>query len=143
MSKYINPPNTQEIIDNLKNAETHTEIVDIIHETFPTWILGWPKNYSSDYPEFTQNWKNVCKKTKSEPLCIIIVDKISFNDPNYSLLQMFAELLTVFGHSVRNKDDFFECKYCCDILPVQSIYNKLKENKIKVPKIWSMKCSGC
>lgn len=143
MSKYINPPNSEEIIDKLKNAENHTQVVDIINNTFPTWILGWPKNYSYDYPEFTRNWKQVCEKINCQPLCIVIVDKISFNDKNYSLLQMFSELLTVFGHSVRVKEEFFECKYCGNILPTQPIYNKLKENKVLVPTSWSMKCSGC
>jgi hypothetical protein len=142
---YVNPVNTNEIIEKLKNTETHDEIVNIINETFPTWILGWLKAYSSDYPHFQKNWENVCTSTKTKPLRVVIVNKIVFNDENYSLLRMFCELLTLFGHSVRRKEEFVECKLCGDALPTPYIYNALKEKGtgIKIPLFWSPKCSTC
>lgn len=140
---YINPLNTDDIIEELKNSQTHNEIMDIIHKTFPGWIIGYPKKYCLDYPHLQSNWEFVCKKSGTKPLNIIIVDKIEFNDPQYSLVKTFCELLTVFGHSVRRKEEFIGCKYCGDAIPTQSIYNQLRERQINVPDFWSLKCTGC
>ena len=140
---YKDPPNTAEIINDIKNAEMHDDVVTIINNVFPGWILGWPKKYSKDYPHFQTNWKFVCKKAGCNTLSIIIVDKIIFNDPEYTLIKLFCELLTVFGHSVRRKEEFIECKACGDVVPTQNIYNQLVELKINVPPFWSMKCTNC
>ena len=78
---YIDPSNVDEIIENIKKAEKHNEVVNIINNTFPNWILGWPKRYCTDYPHFQNNWKHVCKKTGSNTLSVIIVDFIIFNNP--------------------------------------------------------------
>ena len=140
---YINPENTNDIIDKLKNLETHTEVVNLINDIFPTWIIGWPEKYSDDYPQFTKTWEIICKQNNCKPLCIIIVDKIIFNDKDYSLIQLFAEILTVFGHSVKRKEEFINCKFCTKLLPTLNVYNKLQENNIKVPTNWGMKCLNC
>ena len=143
--KYKNPsPEATETITNaLKEAETHDEVIKIINDTFPTWIIGCSKKYSIDYPHFTKNWENVCNNIKCKPLDIIIIDEIIFNDKDYSIVQMFSELLTVFGHSVRRKEEFFECKFCSSILPNKNVYDKLKNANIKTPPYWSMKCNNC
>ena len=101
------------------------------------------EKYSIDYPHFTKNWENVCNTIKCKPLDIIIIDEIIFNDKDYSIVQMFSELLTVFGHSVRRKEEFFECKFCSSILPNKNVYDKLKNANIKTPPYWSMKCNNC
>ena len=44
-SKYQDPPNKDEILKSVQDAETHDQVVQIINETFPEWILGWPKRY--------------------------------------------------------------------------------------------------
>ena len=143
--KYKNPSQeiTESIMNYLKEAETHNEVITIINSIFPTWIIGCSKKYSIDYPHFTKNWENVCTKIKCNTLDIIIIDELVFNDKDYSLIQTFCELLTLFGHSVRRKEEFFECKFCSNILPTEKVYNKLKDFKIKVPKFWSMKCANC
>ena len=143
--KYKNPSvdNTEAIVKSLKEAEKHDEVVKIINSVFPDWIIGCSKKYSVDYPHFTKNWESVCKKIKCNPLDIVIIDELVFNDKDYSLIQMFCELLTVFGHSVRRKEEFFECKFCSNILPTEPVYKKLKEANITVPTFWSMKCKNC
>ena len=143
--KYKNPPPdaTKAIIKSIQEAETHDEVIKIINDIFPTWIIGCSKKYSVDYPHFTKNWENVCNNIKCKPLDIIIIDEIIFNNKDYSIVQMFSELLTVFGHSVRRKEEFFECKFCSSILPTKNIYDKLKNSNIKIPLAWSMKCNNC
>ena len=142
--KYTDPVNKDEIINDIKNAETHDDVVSIINKTFPEWILGWPKRYCVDYPHFTNNWEFVCKKAGCKPLSVIIVDLIEFNDPDYTLIKLFAELLTVFGHSVRRKEEFIGCKICGDAIPTQDVYNQLVERKVtNIPSCWMIKCFSC
>ena len=142
-SKYIDPSNKEQVMNDIKNSEMHSDVIRIIDKTFPGWLLGWPKKYCIDYPRFQANWEFVCKRSNSSPLSVIIVDKIVFNDPKYSLVKFFCELLTVFGHSVRRKEEFIECKVCGDAIPTPMIYNQLKERKIDVPLHYSLRCSKC
>jgi hypothetical protein len=142
-SPYVDPPQKNKIIEEVKKAENHDEIIKIINRVFPTWILGWPKSYSNDYPHFQNNWEYVCKKTNSKTLSVIIVDQITFNHPKFSLLQLFAELLTVFGHSVRRKEEFIECNKCRCAIPTIKVYNQLVERKIQSPSKWMNHCTKC
>ena len=145
--KYKNPYNSESILTFIKEAKTHDEVIKIINNVFPSWIIGCSKQYSVDYPHFTRNWESVCTKIppagSCKPLDIIIIDELVFNDKDWSLIQMFSELLTMFGHSVRRKEEFFECKFCGNILPTEIVYKKLKNAGVPVPLFWSMKCKNC
>ena len=93
---------------------------------------------------FQNNWNFVCKKAGCKPLSVIIVDTIEFKKPNYSLVRLFSELLTVFGHSVRRKEEFIGCKICGDAIPNQNVYNQLVERKVaSIPSCWMIKCKNC
>ena len=141
--KYEDPENTEEIINKVKECSTHDEVVKLINETFPGWVLGCSKRYSLDYQHFQNNWEFVCKKSGCKTLSIIIVDKIIFNNPKYTLIKLFCELLTVFGHSVRRKEEFFGCKICGDAIPSEEVFNQLVERKITNLDCWMVKCRGC
>jgi hypothetical protein len=140
---YQDPINKEEIITRVKNCETHDEVITLINEIFPGWILGWPKRYSTDFPHFQNNWEYICKKSKCNPLSIIIVDIILFDDPKYTLVKLFSELLSVFGHSVRRKEEFIECKICGDALPTQNIFVQLVDRKVTQLDHWMLKCRKC
>lgn len=143
-AKYIDPENYSQIVEDIKNAENHNQVVDIINKTFPGWILGWPERYSKDYPHFQNNWEFVCNKSGCKPLRVVIVDYIIFKNPNYKLLHMFSELLTLFGHSVRRKEEFIGCKICGNAIPSQQVYNQLVERKVtSIPRCWMIKCRTC
>lgn len=141
--KYKDPSNVDEIIESLKNAETHKDVVNIINTTFPDWILGWPKRYCIDYPSLKNNWEFICKESNTKPLSVIIVDHLEFKSQDHKLLKVFAEILTVFGHSVRRKEEFIECKYCGDAIPNKNVWKQFKDRKIQCPGFWSLKCQGC
>ena len=142
--KYTDPEDFEQVVEEVKNAETHDEVVKIINRTFPGWIIGWPKRYSVDYPHFQNNWAFVCKRAKCSPLSVIIVDTIEFKKPNYRLVRLFSELLTVFGHSVRRKEEFIGCKMCGDAIPTESVYRQLVERKVaNIPSCWMIKCKDC
>ena len=140
---FEDPENVEEIINKVKECETHDEVVKLINETFPGWILGWSKKYSVDYQHFQNNWEFVCKKSGCKPLNVISVDAIVFNDPNYTLVKLFSELLTVFGHSVRRKEEFIECKICGEALPTQEVFNHLVERMMTKLDCWMIKCRNC
>jgi hypothetical protein len=140
---FQDPENVDEIVEKIKECENHDQVVDLINETFPGWILGWPKRYSVDFPHFQNNWEYVCKKSGTKTLSIIIVDTIVFNDPKYKLVKMFCEILTLFGHSVRRKEEFIGCKVCGDVIPSQMVFQQLVERKVTTLDCWMVKCRGC
>lgn len=141
---YSNPDNHLQIIEDLKEAKTHTEVLSIITNTFPSWMITYSTQYSDDYPVFTNNWNFVCKRTKSKPLDIVIVDFIDLKNTNFSLLSTFCELLTLFGHSVRRKEEFILCHVCKKCIPAEHVYNQLKERNIEnIPTIWKNLCQNC
>ena len=59
---YRDPENINEILERVKNTEKHNDIVKLIDNIFPDWILGWCEKYSSDYSHFQNNWRFVCTK---------------------------------------------------------------------------------
>jgi hypothetical protein len=141
---YTDPENIDSIVESIKNSSNHTECVDLINKTFPGWIVGWPKKFCVDYPQFRNNWEFVCKKIGCNPLCVVIVDFVPSEDgKNYTLLKMFTELLTIFGHSVRRNNEFVGCAVCGDAIPSDAIYADLKARKMQCPKFWTIRCSTC
>jgi hypothetical protein len=140
---YQDPENADEIVEKLKECENHDQVVNLINETFPGWILGWPKRYGVDFPSFQNNWEYVCKKSGTRTLSVIIVDTIVFNDTKYKLLKMFCEILTLFGHSVRRKGEFIGCKMCGDAIPSESVFLELVERKNTTLPCWMIKCREC
>ena len=87
MEIYKNPSNHLDIKSQIENSNDHLEISNIIKETFPTWIRFFGQKYSSDYPHLQRNWELICTSMNVSPMDIILVDYISFNDPDYSLLE--------------------------------------------------------
>jgi hypothetical protein len=142
-SLFQDPSNYKEIIEQIKECENHDQVVSLINKTFPEWILGWPKKYSKDFPILTNNWEYVCKKSGTSPLSVIIVETVIFDDSKYTLIKMFSELLTLFGHSVRRKEEFIECTTCGNALPTKTIFLELLERKSTDITSWNTKCIDC
>jgi hypothetical protein len=143
--KFIDPDNVQEIIEKVYKSPTLGHIIQIINSTYPTWIAGTIDCYSDDYPELSDNWKNVCEKASTNMTKIILVEALFFEEihTDYKLLKLFAELLTRTGFCIRRKDEFFPCRICNKALPEDFMYNILKQSGKKVPLKWSSTCSTC
>ena len=142
-NKYKDPKNKDEIIKETRNAKTHGDVMKIINRTFPGWILGCSEDYSDDYEHYKNTWKKICNKIGCKMLNIVIVDYLVFKNKDYYLIEMFSELLTRFGHSVKTKFDFIQCSKCSKSIPVKENYNLLKNNNISVPDTWSDVCIKC
>ena len=145
--KYVDPENIDDIIEQIKECKMHNDVMDLIIKTFPTWILGYPKKYSDDYPSLTNNWNFICEKIGCKPLNVIIVDSVQFEeydkDNNHKLIRLFADILTRFGHSVRRSTEFIGCKVCGDAIPNQNLYNEMVSRKVPTPSCWRVKCEKC
>jgi hypothetical protein len=142
VDNYIDPHNTDKIIDEIKSFQTLGDIKPLLDETFPTWIITTMPKYSLDYPYLQQNWEKICEQCKISPSQIMIVDSINM-DSQHTLLLTFCEVLTRAGFCVRRKEEFFPCKVCNSALPNVQLYDILKQKGFKVPDNWSQLCSEC
>lgn len=141
-NKYLDPDNVNDIKEEIKNAPTLGDLKNILDKVFPSWIQGFINDYSEDYPELRKHWENICFENQTQPKQIILVDFISF-DESYSLIRIFAEILTLSGFCIRSKNELFSCKKCGKALPQSHVYNLIKESGQTVPEVWRTICSNC
>jgi hypothetical protein len=143
MSNYVDPPNVESIIEEIKQLPTLGDIKPLVDKYFPEWIVGSINEYSRDYLMLENNWKNVCKKLNVKPTNIIIVDSNIVLDDNHKLVSLFSEILTKSGFCVRSKHHLFPCKKCGRALPQPEFYDILKSNHANIPGKWSVVCENC
>lgn len=139
---YTNPDNKDEIVDQLKNCPTVKDVIELIENTFPNWLITSAENYSNDYPSLIRSWELMCDKNKVKPARIMIVDFISM-EKEYSLLNNFCDFFIKTGCVVRSKEQLIPCTKCDLCLASEGYYNSLKKEKTPVPDEWSDTCSGC
>jgi hypothetical protein len=142
VSSYADPVNTLEIMAKLETAPTLREVMDIVEETFPGWVVSFMSGYSADYPSLTHNWHTICDDKNIAPSQVMIVDDLCFED-THSLIKHLGELFTMCGFVVRRKRDLIPCETCGLAIPVRFLYDKMKESGKSTPDEWSMTCVGC
>ena len=142
LENFKNPPNHNEVIERIHSARNLGEVCEIIKETFPTWIVGLLKAYSSDYPSLDQNWKEICQKSDCPPTEILLVRELAY-DEAYSLIHRCAELFTKAGFCVRRFKDIIPCSVCNAALPTAFWHERLKSTGKTVPEVWQNHCLGC
>jgi hypothetical protein len=142
MDKYIDPSNSDDIIEKIKTLPTLGDIKNLADEIFPGWIVRTVDSYSTDYQWLTENWKHTCSKIGVERKQIMLVDFINFED-QYSVLQMFSETFTRSGFNVRSSHEYMLCSKCDSVIPNQYLMNIFMEKGFLVPKEWSPICSVC
>lgn len=138
---YKNPDNIQEIMDELRECKTLGEVKKLTERVFPDWFVTTISEFSEDYPQFNQNWQMICQKGGVNPTQIMIVEEVE-QDPNYTLVQNFAECFTKAGFCVRKKMEFFPCEKCGRALPTAIVHKQLVEKGIVVPE-WGKTCKTC
>ena len=149
MSIYEDNENLETILEELKNCHMIEDIMKLVNNYYPTWIVYILDRFSDDYPHLTYNWEHVAKLNNVKKAKIIIVDELNFGD-NFKMLNTVCEILTKSGFLVRDKKDFIKCPVCDGVLVTNSIYHilyKINTNdgarKIQIPTSWSDKCTGC
>ena len=141
--KYVNPPNTPEILDKIKQCRTIGDVKTLVDQTFPTWFVTIMPRFCPDYQFLQTNWDDVCKRVPVLKAQIMIVEEVEQGD-KYSLIQQFAECFSKAGFCVRRKMEFIPCSKCNSAVPSLMMYEYLKNQaKERIPKDWSKTCSGC
>lgn len=141
--KYVNPPNTPEILHNLKQCRTIGDIKSLVDQTFPQWFVTIMPKFCHDYPFLQTNWDNVCKRVPVLKAQIMIVEEVEQGD-KYTLIQQFSECFAKAGFAVRRKMEFIPCSKCGSAIPSIMLYDYLKnQDKEHIPNDWSKTCSGC
>lgn len=125
-------------MSDITQLETMKDVINMIQEKHPGWIIDFFDDYSDDYEELSRNWVKICDLFKTKPQKIMIVSKFECDD-HYS----FAELFTKAGFVVRTQYEFIPCLVCQRILPTKVTYDKLKEHNKPVTEVWSERCMSC
>lgn len=142
MSKYIDPPNANEIIEEIKNLGTLGEIRELVDRVFPGFIIGIIPKFSKDYAAIQKNWEIVCSRIGIQPAQILIISDYFFQD-GYNLAKVICETFTRVGFCVRRYDEYIMCNGCGNAIATENNYLLLKKLGQQVPTIWSNKCSTC
>ena len=140
--KYTNPPETEKIMEELKNCKTLGEVKSLADRVFPDWFITTMARFCEDYPHFQNNWNLVCQKIGVKHTEVMIVEEVE-QGPQYTLVQNFAECFTRAGFAVRKKMEFVPCSKCGVAVPSQLVYKQLQEKNITIPQEWSATCSSC
>ena len=141
--KYSDPPNMQDILEELKSLPTLGEVNTLINRVFPEWQVASLDGYCGFYPHLTNNWDIMCKRIGVKPTQILIVRELAFDD-DHILLRTFVECLTRAGFSVKRMLDYVPCGKCDRIaVPTPQIYSVMKEKGVSVPDRNIPICKAC
>ena len=124
--------------NEISELPTMKDVFDLIESKYPNWIVEMVDRYSYDYPHLQNNWQTLVNYSKNKMQKIIIVENF-INEDQLS----FAELLTHAGFIVRTKAELIPCSVCRCAIPVQTIYNKMKQHNIQFDFEWNNKCRNC
>ncbi len=92
-SKYSDPSNTQEVLEELKDVATLGDVNTLINRVFPGWQVAALTGFCGCYPHLTSNWNILCDRIGVPPTQVLIVRELAFDD-DHILLRNFVECLT-------------------------------------------------
>jgi len=143
---FKDPDNLNDIVNQIKNAQTIGTIYSIINNVFPNWILGFTRRYCPNYPHLTQNWHYICKQNNFIPAQVIIVSFINnFESKEHTLMNIFLDIFYKSGFSVRLSSNYKICPDCNNyVVPTINMYEKFVECNIEtIPSTWTETCKKC
>lgn len=142
-SKYSDPSNTQEVLEELKNVATLGDVNTLINRVFPGWQVAALTGFCGCYPHLTSNWNILCDRIGVPPTQVLIVRELAFDD-DHILLRNFVECLTRSGFAVKRMVDYIPCSKCEVVaVPTPQIHNLMKEKGIAVPETNIPVCKTC
>ena len=133
-TSYVDPDNSEELIQGLSDKKTIKDVIDYIDTVFPKWIITFVNEYSPSYPSLTKNWYEICDNINVKPTAIMIVDHMQFTT-DHTLIQTFGELFTKSGFSVRDKIQFVSCIKCKKAYPTEELHVMLRNKGEQVPDV--------
>jgi len=142
-SKYQDPDNKEEILNDLKNCPTLGHVNELINKVFPDWQVGAFSGFCSGYPHLNNNWHGLCARVGVKPTEVLAVRELNFEE-DHIVLRTFVECLTRAGFAVRKMTDYVPCSVCSTIaVPTPSIHEVMKEKGITVPDNNVPTCMKC
>ncbi len=142
-SKYFDPSNTQEVLEELKDVATLGDVNTLINRVFPGWQVAALTGFCGCYPHLTSNWNILCGRIGVSPTQVLIVRELAFDD-DHILMRHFVECLTRSGFAVKRMVDYIPCSKCEVVaVPTPQIHNIMKEKGIAVPETNIPVCKAC
>jgi hypothetical protein len=141
MSNYEDPENYESILEEIKNAPTLREVHDIVKRVYPDWIVCLLDGFSKDYQHLDKNWRKVCVQMKVRPTKVMIVNNFEHNNDNMKLVNIFCEIFTKSGFSVKKSSEYIPCVNCQYAIPVPEVYDRFKNSRFSIPDKWKDVCS--
>ena len=143
MSLYTDPSNKRDLMNRVKNIYSIPEVISLVTNIFPTWIVHYSPEYAADYPHLTNNWKDICKMCGTTKKQIILVDELTI-DKHHMFISFVTECLTRAGFSVRSVKEFNKCQICDSVIPTVKYWEKMKESNISnIPTVYTNHCKKC
>ena len=120
---------------------SHSEIIEKVNNELPNWIVDIGEKYDEKYIHFIKNWNLICKKLKTTPKYIIIVNDIpNIKNPDADTkIFDFCSKLVALGYIIRRKQELMISK-SGKVIPTKKMYNYMKKSpnlKELIPKSWS------
>jgi hypothetical protein len=133
---------TKTLLVELSKCQTLKDVLAYTRKISPAWIRGFSDKYCDDYPDLTQTWLTVCKKTNSTPAQIMLVSYIPSMESEASHDQILLHVMDIFalsGFSVRRSKEFIKCHACNALIPAEATCDALKTKPVE----WKSYCSMC
>ena len=121
MEKYEDTQSRELALGRIYEAKTIGDILTLIDETFPTWIIGFADRYSDNFNMLNENWESICKMCKVSKKKVILVNSIDILSDKQTCIRRISEILTRIGYSVRTINEMSICNKCSLALPCKKI----------------------
>ena len=121
MEKYEDTQSREIAVVQIYEAKTIGDIMIIIKEAFPTWIIGFADRYSDNFNMLNENWESICKMCKVSKKKVMIVNPIDILSDKQTCIRRVSEILTRIGYSVRTIKEMYICNKCSLAVPCNQL----------------------
>lgn len=142
--EYNDVKNPKKVIQKLKSFKTIKEMLDLIADMYPKWMVAIGEEYCKDYPSLDKSWEKFRKENKiKQKAAILIVSHVPVRDKKQKIIQFMCDTLTYAGFVVRRNQEFTYCRVCNRFMPTKVLYDIMKERKLPVPHRHQLQCVDC
>lgn len=121
MTNYEDNYDREVAVSKMYESKTIGDIMTVINEAFPSWIIGVTDRYSDNFNILNENWEAICKMCNSTRKKVIIVNYIDILSDKQTCIRRISEILTRIGYSVRTNKDFYICNKCSLAIPCKQL----------------------
>ena len=137
-------------LKTLHSLPASKDLLTMIAEYTPRWIVAVLDDYAVDYDFLSQNWRTYCDMLKVKPQKIIIVSEMEpyeEDQKEFTPIQQACDVLTMKGYCIRRDTEFIECEgHCGCAMATPELRKRMKTHPVvgyKVRGKWKPKCKNC